>query len=121
VAPGGEGHFTVLQVKSRLGEFVEVADVVVMEMGDDQVGDGPGIDADGGQALGWAAEPCAAPFFRHLGSEPHVDDEGAGARHRGPDEIIDGLGLVGVGGIDEIQFLGAVVGGVLDREKFINV
>ena len=46
VAPGGEGHFTILQVKIRFRELVKIADVVVMKVGDDHVLDGFGVDAD---------------------------------------------------------------------------
>ena len=46
VPPGGKGHFTILQVKIRFRELVEIADVVVMKVGDDHVLDGFGVDAD---------------------------------------------------------------------------
>ena len=40
-APGRIGHLAILQVEARVGETVEIAGVVVMQMGDDDVLDPP--------------------------------------------------------------------------------
>lgn len=45
IAAGGESHFPVLQMEAGGGKAVEIAGVVVVEMGDDHVGDAIGIDA----------------------------------------------------------------------------
>ena len=37
VAPGGVRHLAILQVEARLWEEIEIADVVVVQMGDDDV------------------------------------------------------------------------------------
>src|SRR4030088_228767 len=44
-APGGVAHLAVLQMKPRLGKAVEIAGVVEMQMGDDDVLDAVGVDA----------------------------------------------------------------------------
>ena len=120
VPPGGEGHFLVLEVEDRLGKLIEIADVVVMEVGDDHVLDGGRVDTDGGQAFRRATDMVAAPGFCRFGIEAGIDNEGAGLRDRRPDEIIDGHGIVGVRRVDEIKRLGAVVGGVADREQLVD-
>src|ERR1700676_751788 len=51
VAPGGVGHLLVLDMEIRLGKEVEIADMVVMEMGEDDVLDGSGIDVEEAQPL----------------------------------------------------------------------
>ena len=46
VPAGGELHLLVLQMEARLGEVVPVADVVVVQVGDDDVLDLLGVDAE---------------------------------------------------------------------------
>jgi hypothetical protein len=55
VAPGGIGQFTLLQMKSRFWEAVEIADMVVMQMGEDDIFNRIRIDAERGERLHRAA------------------------------------------------------------------
>ena len=60
VAPGGERHLAVLHVEAGAREVVDAAGVVVVEVGEDHVGHGVGVDADGGQRLGRGAQEAPA-------------------------------------------------------------
>src|SRR5258708_20958921 len=66
VSGGGELHLLGLQVEARLGEAVPVADMVVMQMGDDDVFHFLGIDAEmlkeiGGVGLDLPPPPLVPP------------------------------------------------------------
>ena len=63
VAASGEDHLAVLDVEIGLGELVEVADVVVVEVGDDHVPDGGRVDADGLQTVRRAAQEGSPPSY----------------------------------------------------------
>ena len=45
-APGGIAHLAFLQMKPRVGKAIEIAGMVVMQMGDDDVLDVVGLDAE---------------------------------------------------------------------------
>ena len=49
VAPGGVGQLALLEMKARVRKAVEIADMVVMQMGEDDILDRVGIDAEQGQ------------------------------------------------------------------------
>ena len=49
-APGGVAHLAILQMKARIGEAVEIAGVVVMQMRDHDIPDAVGLDAKRGRA-----------------------------------------------------------------------
>lgn len=98
-AAGGEGHFAILQMKTRDREAVEIAGVVVMKMRDDYVHDAIGIEADEAQGIDWMANPVTAAANGGFVSEAGIEDEGAIAAPCNPDEVIEIRGkLVRVGG-----------------------
>ena len=118
--PGGEGHFPVLKVEIGGREFIEVADMVIMKMGDNDVLDRCRIDTDGGQAFGRTPDQGAAPVIGGFGSETHIDNEGALIGYRRPDKIINGHGFVRVRGVDEVGRCRAFVAGVFDRVQRVD-
>ena len=63
VPAGGELHLLVLQMEARLGEAVPVADMVVVQMGDDDVLDLLGVDAEMGQQVGRDCVLTSRPRF----------------------------------------------------------
>jgi len=101
-ATRGERHFPILQVETRGGEAVEIAGVVVMEVGDDHVRNAVGIDADEAQRIDRMAQPFAAAPNGGFVGKAGVEDKSGIAAPRHPDEIIEiGGELVRIGG-DEI-------------------
>ena len=116
----GESHLAVLQVEAGLGEIVEPAGVVEMQVAEDDLVDLGRVDAELGQALGGRAQQGAAAFPGGAGVEAGVDHEAAVGALGDPDEVIEGrAGLVQVVAADEIVGpRAALVATVLDCEKF---
>ena len=94
VLAGGVGHLALLQVEARVRELVEVADVIVVHVGEDHVAHGAGIDAEQGQALGRAAQESALALLGHLGREAGIDHVGAGRADRQPGVVVHRHGPV---------------------------
>ena len=72
VATGGERHLPVLEVEAGRREVADAAGVVVVQVGEDHVGDRRGVDADGGQRLGRRAQQTPAPAVGVVGSPKPV-------------------------------------------------
>jgi|GEM_PF-4067938 len=88
-APGRVGELGLLEVEAGSGEMVERAGVVVMQMGDDDVGDLFGANAEHGETLAWQPvdlAPAAGGFF---GVEAEVDEGHTIPRSRKPDVEVD--------------------------------
>ena len=62
VAAGREVHLPILQVEPRVGELIEAADVVVVQVGEHHCRRGRGIDTDQREAFGCSSQqaPIAA-------------------------------------------------------------
>ena len=67
VVAGRVMHLRLLQVEARLGEAVEVADVVVMQVRQDDIGHLVGVDADELQSLDRIAQEIACAPGGDLG------------------------------------------------------
>ena len=78
-APGGVAHLAVLQMKPRVGEAVEIAGVVVMQMGDDHVLDVVSLDPEGIKRIDRIERELAAARLRFLGVETGIDQDVAAA------------------------------------------
>jgi hypothetical protein len=89
VAAGPEGELVVLDPEARVRERAEVAGVVVVQVGQDHVTDGAGVDADARQRLDRVGDDLAAATAGGLGPEARVDDDrrrvGGGDR---PDVVV---------------------------------
>ena len=107
-APGRVAHLAVLQMKPRVGEAIEIAGVVVMQMGDDDVLDRVGLDAEIRQRIDRIERQLAGARLRFLGIEAGIDQDVAAAAADQPDEIVEVLrrGLMRIGH-QEIQMGGA--------------
>jgi hypothetical protein len=77
MTPGGEGHLALLEMKARVGQLVEIADVIVVQMGNDDVGDRVGFDADQFETLDRAAQELALAPCRDFRGKAGVDQERA--------------------------------------------
>ena len=121
VAAGGIGHLAVLEVEGRARKDLEVADVVVVQMGDDHVLDLAGIDPDRREAgLGIAQDRALAPRADRL-AEAGVDHEGALGGLRHPDEIVERpRAVVDVVAEHEVVERRALVMGIFDGEQLIG-
>jgi hypothetical protein len=116
-------------MEARLGEAVPVADMVVVQVGDDDVLDLLRIDADPGQQVGRVLRHLAAALLAHGGIEAGVDDDRLAAdravavlveRDRGPDEIVHReVGVVRVGVDLHFPCLARQVG-ILDRMHLVD-
>ena len=95
-AAGGVAHLAFLQMKPRIGKAVEIAGMIVMQMGDDDVLDAVGLDAETLQRIDRIERELATAQFRFLGVEAGIDQDVAAAAPDQPDEIIEILrgGLV---------------------------
>jgi hypothetical protein len=119
VLAGGVGHLALLQVEARVRELVEVADMVVVHVGQDHVAHRPGIDAQQRQALDRAAQERALALLGHLGGEARIDDVGATRAHRQPDEIVHRHGAVVRIAADEVIAPLGLARGVAEREDLV--
>src|SRR3954469_19628876 len=75
-------------MKARVRETVEIAGMVVMQMGEDDVLDRVDVDAERAQRLDRRAQESALALRGDLRIEAGVDDEAASATPRHPDEIV---------------------------------
>lgn len=118
-AAGGEGHFTVLQMETRGGKAIEIAGMIVVEVGDDHVGDAIGLDADEAQGIDWMANPFTAAANGGFVGEAGVEDEGGVAAARDPDEIVEvGGEFVRIGGNEIFLRMAVAEMAVTNSEKF---
>ena len=97
-APGGVAHLAILQMKPRVRKQIEIAGMVVMQMGDDDVLDRLGRDAEARQRLDRIERQLAVAQLRFRGVEAGIDQDVAAVAPDQPDEIIEVLrgGLVRV-------------------------
>src|SRR5689334_14925022 len=91
-APGRIRHFPVLQMKSRIRETVEIACVVVMQMGDDDILDISSLDAKARERIDRIERQLAPADLRLIGVEAGIDQDVAAAAANQPDEVIEVLG-----------------------------
>jgi hypothetical protein len=116
-------HLAVLQVKSRVGKPVEIAGVVIMQMGDDDVPDGVGADAEACQRVHRVERELATAQLRLFGVETSIDQNIAAMAPDQPDEIVEvgSRRLVRIGH-EEIQMRRARrQGRIAQGEDFVGV
>src|SRR5258708_10334694 len=73
VAPGSIGQFALLEVKPRLWKAVEIAHMVVMQMGENDIFNRIRINAERGERLHSTAQKRALSPFRYFRLEPAID------------------------------------------------
>src|SRR5450631_479738 len=97
-APGGVAHLAVLQMKSRIGEAIEIAGVVIMQMRDDDVLEAVGLYAETRQRIDRIERQLAIAQLRLRRIETGIDQNVAAVPPDQPDEVIEVLsrGLMGV-------------------------
>ena len=88
-APGGVAHLAILQMKPRVRKAIEIAGMVVMQMGDDDVPDVVGTDAEARQRIDRIERQLAVAQLRLLRVEAGIDQNIAAAAPDQPDEIIE--------------------------------
>ena len=76
-AAGRKLHLAVLQVVARIREQRVVAGVVIMQVGDDQILDFRGRDAQRLQSLGHRVDDLPPAFAADFGTESHIDQDRA--------------------------------------------
>ena len=121
-ASGGVAHFTILQMEPRVRKQVEVAGVVIMQMGDDDIVDRFRLNFKTRQRLRRIERKLAVSQDRFFRIEPGIDQDFTTAAPDQPHKIVEvgGRGLVRVGR-DEIHVGGARRhGGVAKRVNFVG-
>src|SRR6516162_2068271 len=103
----------------RLGEAVKGADMVVMHMGQDHVGDVIAVEPNKRQGLGRAAQMAPSAGCRDLGGKAGVDHKTAVRPDCCPNEIIHWHWGVMRVAADEMVGASRVALGVADRVKLV--
>ena len=120
--PGGEPHFLFLDMEGGFWKILQPAGVVIMHMGDDDIVDLAGVEAELVQHLGRSAMILDPAFGRRTVAETGVDDIAALAVADHPDEIIQRHGMVMGVAAKEILTRGTVAAmGVFQGENFIDI
>ena len=119
VFAGGESELRLLKMKARLGESVEVADVIVVQMRDDDVLDVRCADPEQLQRVDRIAQIGALALGRDFLGEAAVDDEPALLADRKPAEIVHRHRPVMRIAADEIVLPAALAGRVAKRVHLI--
>jgi hypothetical protein len=121
-ASGRIGHLPVLQVKPRIREAVEIAGMVVMQMGDDDILDVFRLNAKACQRIDRIEHQLAAADLGLVGIEAGIDQDVAPVPADQPDEIIEilGTGLMRIGR-EEVHLRRARHGRVAQRVNFVGV
>ena len=119
VLSGREGEFGLLKMKARLGKSIEVADVIVVEVGDDDVFDVGGAHPQEFERINGIAQVGALALSRHFLGEAAVDDEAALVADREPAEVIHGHRPVMRIAADEIVLPAALAGRIAQRIDLI--
>jgi hypothetical protein len=119
-ASGAERHLPVLQVIMRIRKHVVVSAMVVVHVGDDDVLDLLGLDADRLQPHGGGAQVLALALGAHLRGEAGVEDEAAILALDRPDEIVERHRHVVLVAADEILRRMAEEMRVFDGVDFID-
>src|ERR1700733_14922749 len=88
-APGGEAHLAILQMKARVRKQIEIAGVVVVQMGNDDIPDGVGANAEARQRIHRIKRELAVAQSGLRGVEAGVDQNIAAVSTDQPDEIIE--------------------------------
>ena len=78
-------------MEPRVRETIEIAGMVVVQMRDDDVLDGVGLDAEIRQRIDRIERELAGARLRFLGIEAGIDQDVAAAAPDQPDEIIEVL------------------------------
>ena len=119
VAPGGIGQLALLKMEARVRKPVEIAGMVVMQMGEDDILDRIHIDVERAERLHRTAQERPFPLLRYLRVEAGVDDEGAAAAPRHPHEIVHRHRPVVRIAADEMLAAPRLAGGIADGEELV--
>src|SRR6266851_9994759 len=93
-AAGREGHLALLDMEARMAKLAEVADVVVVQMRDEAVGDRIKIDIEELHAVDRASQKLPATASAYILGEPGVDQEDPIRANDGPGEVVHRHGPV---------------------------
>jgi hypothetical protein len=117
--PGGVGHLALLQVEPRIGKLVEVADVVVMHVGEDDVLDRARVDAKEPQALRRTTQEGAPPLLGHFRGEAGIHHAGRSGPDHQPGVVVHRHGPVVRVAADEMVAPACLARRVAQRIDFV--
>src|SRR6476619_2623803 len=86
--PPSRTQFTLLQMKTRSRKAVEIAHMIVMQMGQNDIFYRVRIDAERREPLHGTSQECALALLRYFRVEAGIDDKGSTATLCYPHEVI---------------------------------
>src|SRR3984893_17049361 len=106
-------------MKPRFRKAVEIADMVVMQVGENDIFDRIRINAKRGEPLHRTAQKCALALFRYFGVKAGIDDKGSAAAPCHPYEVIHRHRPVMRIAADEVRGPSRVTGGITDGKELV--
>lgn len=98
----GIRHFTVLEVEPGARKQVAIARMIVVQVRDDHVGGGCGVDVEQPEQLGRRRQQGPLPGRGSLRVEPRVDDVFHAMSANDPHEVVEGHGHIVHVAVDEV-------------------
>src|ERR1700722_15307494 len=106
-------------MKPRFGKAVEIAHMVVMQMGEDDIFNRIRINAERGERLHRTAQKCALALFRYFRVKAGIDDKRPAATPCHPHEVIHWSRSVVRIAADKMRAASRVTGGVADGKELV--
>src|SRR5713101_8852503 len=119
MAPGGEGDFAFLEVEARVRQLVKVADVIVVQMRQNDIGDRIRVNIELSQALDRTAQEPAFPARRGFRREPGVNEKDTTRPDDDPGKIIHWHGPVVRVAADKMVRAPRIAGRIPDGKNFV--
>src|SRR5437667_4990405 len=119
IAPGGEGEFAFLEVETRVRQLVKIADVIVVQVRQNDISDRVRLDIELPQTVDRTAQERAFPASRGFGGEAGVDQEHALRPDDHPGKVVHRHGTVVRVAADKMVSAPRVAGRILDGENFV--
>src|SRR4030095_10117983 len=106
-------------METRIRKPVEIAHMIVMQMGEDDILDRGCIDADRAERLHRTAQERPLPPVSYFRVESGIDDKGATSSPGQPDEIIHRHRAVVRIAADEMLAPPRLAGGIADGKELV--
>ena len=114
-------HLRLLQVEAGLGEFMEVANVIIVHVGEDHILDPGGVAAQQSEGIDGVSLQLAAALAAAFGGEADIDDDLAVCVLGEPDEVVHRHRTVMRVAADEVLMPPGGAVGVFQGEEFVGI
>src|SRR5438034_7242603 len=119
IAPGGECQFAFLEVKARVRQLVKIADVIVVQVRQNDISDRVRLDIELRQTVDRTAQERAFPASRGFGGESGIDQEHALRPDDHPGKVVHRHGTVVRVAADKMVSAPRLAGRIFDGENFV--